>query len=162
HVGAGTFKPVKCENMEGHEMHWERIYVTRKNVEDLLKHQDSEEAVGTTRARTLESLYRIGDQLSRKVHQVAEGSFKVSQGEPYEQPNELSTEDALGLVLEHMSQNSLDQIRATTQLMIAPGYKFRIIKGLITNFHQPGSTLLLLVAALIGEDWKKVYEHALA
>lgn len=162
HVGAGTFKPVKSETMEGHEMHWERIYVTRQNVVNLLEHLDNIVAVGTTSARTLESLYWIGHQLSRQVPLEAGGLFRVRQWEPYEQLGELRTEDALRLVLEHMEQYDLDQIRATTQLMIAPGYRFRIVKGLITNFHQPGSTLLLLVAALIGEDWKKVYAHALA
>jgi S-adenosylmethionine:tRNA ribosyltransferase-isomerase len=161
HVGAGTFKPVKSETMEEHDMHAEWIEVTKNTLEQLIAHLDKGiVAVGTTSMRTLESLYWIGAKLRNNIA-VELGGVAVEQWDPYELNFETSTMDALKAILEYLDKNGLQRLITRTRILIAPGYKMKVIKGLVTNFHQPQSTLLLLVAALIGGDWRKVYEHAL-
>jgi S-adenosylmethionine:tRNA ribosyltransferase-isomerase len=161
HVGAGTFKPVKSETMQDHEMHREQIIVSYETVISLLDAAKQPViAVGTTSARSLESLYWFGRQLVLNpgvhVHELF-----VSQWEPYTDGPEVPVPVALRAVADWMREQNKNEITGHTQLMIAPSYRFRIVKGLITNFHQPQSTLLLLVAAFIGEDYRKVYEYAL-
>lgn len=159
HVGAGTFKPVKTETMQDHEMHAEFIDVNFETIERLLNNLDKTIIpVGTTSLRTIESLYWLGVKW-------AEGETEansVNQWEPYDtSAKDLPAQSALEILLQEMKKKKLTRILAKTQIIIAPGYRFRIAKGLITNFHQPQSTLLLLVAALIGTDWKKVYQYAM-
>lgn len=159
HVGAGTFKPVSSETMEGHEMHSEAIEVTQ----DLLKQLVSKEritAVGTTSCRTLESLYWLGCQLLRG-DSVDLNHVYIDQWEPYQHDSSPSRSTALQAVLDTMKERNAPILRGKTQIIIAPGYHYKVINRLITNFHQPGSTLILLVAAAIGEQWRKVYNHAL-
>ena len=161
HVGAGTFKPVKAEIMENHEMHAEFIEVIKETIVHLINNLDKIIiAVGTTSLRTIESLYWLGVlSLESRVHS---SEFGVTQWTPYENKREdINSKDSLISLLNWMERNNLDKLITKTQIIIAPGYKPKIVKGLITNFHQPQSTLLLLVAALIGEDWKKVYNYAL-
>ena len=160
HVGAGTFKPVKAETMEEHEMHAEYFEVTKEAIEHLINNPDKTIiAVGTTSLRTIESLYWLGVLSSESG--VRSQGFGINQWTPYENRKDISFKDALHSLLARMAKNNLDKLIAKTQIIIAPGYKPKIAKGLITNFHQPESTLLLLVAALIGEDWRKVYNYAL-
>ncbi|MBL7749684.1 MAG: S-adenosylmethionine:tRNA ribosyltransferase-isomerase [Chitinophagaceae bacterium] len=160
HVGAGTFKPVKSETMLGHDMHAEWIEVSKSLIENLLK--DLEEpiiAVGTTSLRTLESIYWLGVKLS--LYDTQQPLF-LSQWEAYElEKKKITASTSLNALLNWMKKNNSEKLITKTQILIVPGYKFKIVQGLVTNFHQPQSTLLLLVAALIGEDWKKVYEYAL-
>jgi len=161
HVGAGTFKPVKAEEMENHAMHREEIYVSEECLQALLKQVSKPIIpVGTTSLRTLESVYWLGVSLVLNPNQNAT-DLQVPQWLPYEVKENILPADALSAALAFLHQNHLDYLRANTQLLIAPGYTFKLITGLITNFHQPESTLLLLVSALIGEDWRRVYEHAL-
>jgi S-adenosylmethionine:tRNA ribosyltransferase-isomerase len=160
HVGAGTFKPVKTETMEEHEMHAEFIDVSIDTIESLLAHLTHPViAVGTTSLRTIESLYWLGVKYAMGSRQEAVG---ITQWEAYD-PSEqiMPAEDALKSLIRWMKENNTERLITKTQILIAPGYSFRIAKGLITNFHQPNSTLLLLVAALIGDDWRKVYDYAL-
>ncbi len=160
HVGAGTFKPVKADTMAGHEMHAEWIDIQKEIIETLLTQEKTLIATGTTSLRTLESLYWLGVKAS--FHPGAK-TLELSQWELYnELPHDLSKKEALHFLLHWMNVNSLDRLVTKTQLLIAPGYSFRIADILITNFHQPQSTLLLLVAAAIGDDWRKVYEYALS
>lgn len=160
HVGAGTFKPVKAETIEGHEMHSEFISVNRAMIEHLLSHRGRVIAVGTTSVRTLESLYYIGELLENK--EMTEHP-KVGQWQPYEETsNRISKEQALKNILEYLNKHNLNVLLADTQIIIAPGYEFKIVDGIITNFHQPQSTLLLLVSAFVGENrWKDIYQYAL-
>ncbi|MDU0371105.1 S-adenosylmethionine:tRNA ribosyltransferase-isomerase [Hymenobacter endophyticus] len=160
HVGAGTFQPVKAEHMEGHAMHGEPISVTAATLRQLL-HQVPQPIipVGTTSLRTLESLYWLGARLLQQPE--VEPDWHVRQWQPYEGQAEVSVEQALQALLHYLERTGSELLHATTQLLIAPGYRFRLVSGLITNFHQPESTLLLLVAALIGPQWRTVYEHAL-
>ncbi|QNH63253.1 S-adenosylmethionine:tRNA ribosyltransferase-isomerase [Hymenobacter sediminicola] len=162
HVGAGTFQPVKADRMDGHAMHGEPISISAAVLRQLLAHAPRPiVAVGTTSLRSLESLYWLGVQ-------AAQGQLTgdivphVGQWQPYEPGSKLATAASLQALLDFMLEQQLDTLHATTQLLIAPGYRFRVIQGLITNFHQPESTLLLLVAALVGPGWRQVYEHALA
>lgn len=160
HVGAGTFKPVKCETMEEHEMHTEVIDISINTINNISRNLDNNIiAVGTTSLRTIESLYWLGVK-SGTGHNPR--SIEINQWEVFDtlQQN-ISTADALRSLMEWMKKNNLNRLSTKTQIIIAPGYKTRIVKGLITNFHQPNSTLLLLVAALIGHDWKKLYTYAL-
>lgn len=161
HVGAGTFKPVKSETLETHEMHREFIEVSVPVIEKIIDRQDCIIPVGTTSLRTIESLYWLG--LKTILHpQIPVDSLALNQWDAYELPAKgISTREALQSLLDSLKQQKLNRLIAGTQLLIAPGYSFKVGKGLITNFHQPGSTLLLLVAALIGDDWKKVYQYAL-
>lgn len=159
HVGAGTFKPVQSETMQEHEMHAEWIEIDLSTIEKLLV-EENVVAVGTTSMRTLESLYWIGNKLFKNIA-VDLAGIAVSQWDPYEIDATASAFEALKSLQLYMQQNHLQRLITRTQILIAPAYTFRIVKGLVTNFHQPSSTLLLLVAAFIGSDWRKVYDHAL-
>ncbi len=165
HVGAGTFKPVKSETMLEHDMHAEWIDVSKETISTILKNIDNTiVAVGTTSLRTIESLYWMGVKAigNRQWAMEDQSSTFLSQWEAYDLAEKnISAKDALQSLLNWMVENKLERLITKTQILIAPGYKFKIAKGLITNFHQPQSTLLLLVASLIGDDWKKVYDHAL-
>ena len=177
HVGAGTFRPVKSEDIGGHEMHSEHIAVHRHTIERLLAHNGEAIAVGTTSVRTLESLYYMGvlaktlsDSPSRGRTEESlpiegedgRGSLHVPQWMPYEYDNSLSTTEALEALLHYMDEQDEEILHSSTQIIIAPGYKYHIVKRVITNFHQPQSTLLLLVSAFIGENWHEVYDYALS
>jgi len=157
HVGAGTFQPVKTAAVNEHTMHTEVIEVHKMTIEHLLAKLGNVIAVGTTSVRTLESLYYIGCI----IHRGGE-MFHVSQWQPYVQQEDISVEKSLQNILNYLVKKNLTTLRAETQIMIKPGYQFRIVNGIITNFHQPKSTLLLLVAAFIGEQWKDAYNYALA
>lgn len=158
HVGAGTFKPVKAETMAGHDMHREEIVVRTALLERLLEQQGPIVPVGTTSLRTLESLYWMGCLLQESDTRLPE-PYPFS---PYT-PNltQLPTAAALQRLLQWMQARQLTESITYTSILIAPGYRFRLAQGLITNFHQPQSTLLLLVAAAVGDDWRAIYEHAL-
>ena len=161
HVGAGTFKPVKSETMAGHDMHAEWIEVSKDFIQQLKAHlRDKVVAVGTTSLRTLESLYWVGNKMANGITVDLHG-IAVNQWEPYEQSKECSTGDSLAALLAYLETNKLNKLITRTQILIAPGYTFRVVNGLVTNFHQPQSTLLLLVSAFIGGDWRKVYEYAM-
>lgn len=161
HVGAGTFQPVKADQMEGHAMHGEPISVEASLVRQLLAHTEGPIiAVGTTSLRTLESLHWLGALIVQNPSADL-ASLRVHQWQPYEASQQPSTAEALQALLYYLEARDLDTLQATTQLLIAPGYRFRVAQGLITNFHQPESTLLLLVAALLGPEWRQVYDHAL-
>ena len=156
HVGAGTFQPVKAEEIGGHAMHAEKIEVSREFIENLIVNLGNIVAVGTTSVRTLESLYYLGVQLHS-----GDTKLLVNQWEPYENKSQLSPKESLQAILNYMEQSGSNTLYATTQIMIVPGYKFNIVNVLITNFHQPKSTLLLLLAAFIGEKWRELYKYAL-
>ena len=161
HVGAGTFQPVKADTMNGHLMHAEWIDVSKDLIKKLISESKQVIAVGTTSARTLESLYWLGIKCSSitdtKEMQVPE----IAQWDPYELDGSKTKEQALTALLHFMETRKMEKLITRTRLLIAPGYVFRIIKGLITNFHQPCSTLLLLVSALTGDSWKTIYSYAL-
>ena len=165
HVGAGTFKPVKSEEIGGHPMHSEWIAVKRESIERLLAHGGHCVAVGTTSVRTLESLYYIGVMLHRNpdAHQ---DDLHVPQWMPYEyaaSPElKLTTVEALRAIVDWLDRNKLPVLHTSTQIIIAPGYEYHVVKAMVTNFHQPKSTLLLLVSALIGDNWRRVYDYALS
>lgn len=160
HVGAGTFQPVKSSQVEDHEMHTEHFSVPLSFIENLIQHQGPKIAVGTTSVRTLESLYWLGVKvLNNQVLNSEE--LLVTQWEPYQAETNISSKSALESLLLFMKKNEMNHINASTQIIIVPGYQFRVIDGMITNFHQPQSTLLLLISAFIGNDWKRVYQHAL-
>ena len=160
HVGAGTFKPVKSENIGEHEMHTEYISVNRKTIENLIRFNASAIAVGTTSVRTLESLYYMG--LYLETHPNAdEHELHVEQWIPYNCDASISAVKALENILHWLDSNKMDVLHSSTQIIIAPGYKYKIVKVLVTNFHQPQSTLLLLVSAFLNGDWRKVYDYAL-
>lgn len=162
HVGAGTFKPVKAATMQGHEMHAEWIDISAAMIENLIMQADKTiVAVGTTSLRTLESLYWMGVKanLNPAIEQL-----NIGQWEVYEAPlanTGLSAKEALSSLLTWMKTNNLERLFTQSQILIAPGYNFKIAKAIVTNFHQPQSTLLLLVAAAIGDDWKKNYDYAM-
>jgi S-adenosylmethionine:tRNA ribosyltransferase-isomerase len=161
HVGAGTFKPVQTNTIGEHEMHTEYISVNRSTIESIKANTGNIVAVGTTSVRTLESLYFIGAKLAVDSAASA-GILTVEQWLPYKNHlPDISPGEALQNILNHLDNNHLDKLITSTQIMIAPGYRFRIVNGLITNFHQPGSTLLLLVSAFTRGDWKKIYDYAL-
>ena len=162
HVGAGTFLPVKTPTLSDHTMHVEWIDIARDTISTLLKALDIPIIpVGTTSARTIESIYWLGLKALQNPS-ISPDDLSVHQWDAYELPaRTTSPETALTALLEWMRRQDLSQLITRTQLLITPGYKWRIAKGLITNFHQPESTLLLLVASLIGEDWKKIYDYAL-
>ena len=161
HVGAGTFQPVKVADANQHTMHTEIIAVPRETITALIDNVGKIVAVGTTSMRTLESLYFIG---SRLFNVVQDGSslFKVAQFEPYEQEYTLSTQEALQAIVNYLDSTGQSVLHAETQIMIKPGYHFRVVDQLITNFHQPKSTLLLLVSAFVGGDWHRIYDYALS
>jgi S-adenosylmethionine:tRNA ribosyltransferase-isomerase len=158
HVSAGTFQPVKVNNALDHAMHEERIIITKRNVENLLLENRKTIAVGTTSLRTLESIYWYGV----KLRNDREAAFKIEKQDPYSSSAKLpSKKEALEAVLEIMSRKRIDSIFGETSIYIVPGYRFRVVDALITNFHQPGSTLMLLVAAFVGNDRKRIYQQAL-
>ena len=161
HVGAGTFKPVKAATMQEHEMHAEYIDVSMDLIESLLTKRTII-PVGTTSLRTLESLYWLGVKVVSSEWLVVNENLGLTQWDAYELPQDIKKETALLALINWMKEHHLTRLITKTQLLIAPGYQLRIAKGIVTNFHQPQSTLLLLVAAIIGNDWRKVYEHALA
>ncbi|MGI4875211.1 MAG: S-adenosylmethionine:tRNA ribosyltransferase-isomerase [Janthinobacterium lividum] len=164
HVGAGTFQPVKAETMAEHPMHAEPIIVQASLLRQLLAHRPRPVmAVGTTSLRTLESLYWLGTALVRQAATATPpaSSLQVSQWQPYADGPDVAPEAALQALLDYLEDTGSAAVEASTRLLIAPGYRFRLVQGLITNFHQPESTLLLLVAALLGPGWRAVYEHAL-
>ncbi len=161
HVGAGTFKPVKSEEIEGHEMHTEYISVNRQTIEKLIAHGGKAVAVGTTSVRTLESLYYIGATVS--LHpDASQEELHVSQWQPYDTRPSLTATEALQCISDYMSRHQIDALHTSTQIIIAPGYEYKIVKKMITNFHQPQSTLLLLVSAFVKGDWHTIYDYALA
>lgn len=176
HVGAGTFKPVKAAQMKDHEMHAEFIDVPYEAIEQLIAHVEKGIiAVGTTSLRTLESLYWIGVKTIRNPLlgtadlQVSQWEPYASDGDDYENKNSqkniskvYTATEALQALLTWMKRNKAERIITKTQIIIAPGYQFKMIRALVTNFHQPQSTLLLLISAIVGDDWKKIYEFALA
>ena len=159
HIGAGTFKPVKSATIQGHEMHSEFITVSKRTIQNIIDSIDSTVIpVGTTSLRTIESLYWLGI----KVMWGQENALTVLQWDPYElEDQNISAKEALENLVGFMRRKKIDQLTTKTNIIIVPGYKVRIARALITNFHQPQSTLLLLVAALIGNDWRKVYDYAL-
>ena len=178
HVGAGTFRPVKSEDIGGHDMHTEHIAVHRRTIERLLAHNGEAIAVGTTSVRTLESLYYMGVLVDLSKSPLkgetsyADNSLPLREGwggsglhvpqwMPYEYDNSLSTIEALTALLRYMDERGEEVLHASTQIIIAPGYKYHIVRRMITNFHQPQSTLLLLVSAFIGDAWHDVYDYAL-
>ncbi|HEX6915367.1 MAG TPA: S-adenosylmethionine:tRNA ribosyltransferase-isomerase [Chitinophagaceae bacterium] len=162
HVGAGTFKPVKAAKMEAHEMHAEFIDVPLSFIETLLHQRDAPVvAVGTTSLRTIESLYWLAVKLQLGHDKASSGIPVVEQWEPYELPSVLSASEALQILLDWMTDQGMERLFTQTRIIIAPGYELKIAGGLLTNFHQPHSTLLLLVAAVAGERWKQIYEYAL-
>jgi S-adenosylmethionine:tRNA ribosyltransferase-isomerase len=161
HVGAGTFKPVKAQTIGEHEMHAEQIVVRRDLIDKLLKHRGKLIAVGTTSIRTLESLYWLGVKLLQKPESTLD-ELDIEQWLPYGTTPDYSKQESLEAILAYMHKYGLSAIGAHTKIIIVPGYRFRVVGGMITNFHQPQSTLLLLISAFVGEDWQRVYEHALA
>lgn len=161
HVGAGTFKPVKSELIADHEMHEEYIEVRKALIEKIVAAGGEAVAVGTTSVRTLESLYFLGELVAENPS-VTQDELHVNQWTPYNREHSLTTVDSLKALLEWMERNGLDRVHSHTQIMIAPGYKYRIVKAIVTNFHQPKSTLLLLVSAFVNGDWRTIYDYALA
>ena len=157
HVGAGTFKPVKSENIGGHDMHTERIGISLKTVEDIVNAPDKVIAVGTTSVRTLESFYWIGVKILEGLN---DADF-VGQWEVYDLPQHYTYKQSYAAILNYMNDNNINNLIASTQIIIVPGYTYKVIDAIVTNFHQPKSTLLLLVSALVGEDWHKIYDYAL-
>lgn len=162
HVGAGTFKPVKAEKMEDHEMHAEFIDVGLEFIEKITSTLDQPiVCVGTTSLRTVESLYWIGVKIRNKKHEIRNEEVFVQQWDPYHTETNITAKDALQSLVDWMKEENMQRLITKTQIIIAPGYELKVANGLITNFHQPQSTLLLLVAAIVGGDWRKIYEYAM-
>ena len=163
HVGAGTFKPVKSATIGEHAMHTEYIAVRRHTIERLIAHGGEAIAVGTTSVRTLESLYYMGLKVLQNPD-ITEEELHVNQWEPYEEVrgDRLEVRGVLQALLDWLDRHELTVLHSSTQIIIAPGYDYKIVKMLITNFHQPQSTLLLLVSAFVKGDWRKIYDYALA
>ena len=164
HVGAGTFRPVKSENVADHEMHSEHISVTRATLLRLIAHDGKAIAVGTTSVRTLESLYYVGCKLLRQPN-LTEEQLYVTQWEPYDDSagdDAPTAKEALQAIVDWLDAHQLTTLHTATQIIIVPGYRYHIVEMLITNFHQPQSTLLLLVSAFLHGDWRRVYDYALA
>ena len=164
HVGAGTFQPVKVADANQHTMHTEIIAVPRETIETIIANLGHIVAVGTTSMRTLESLYFLGEKLciGDRIPDSGDSTLSVSQFEPYEKEYTLGTREALQAIVDYLDAMQQDVLHAETQIMIKPGYEFHIVDQLITNFHQPKSTLLLLVSAFVGGDWHTIYDYALA
>lgn len=171
HVGAGTFKPVKSEEIDGHTMHTEYVCVRRDTLQTLLDYDCCAIAVGTTSVRTLESLYYMGVKLEANPD-AAEEDLHVCQWEPYEKADGtpvggnlidgITPQKAISNIIAWLDKNNLKTLHSSTQIIIAPGYEYKIVKVLVTNFHQPQSTLLLLVSAFLKGDWHHVYDYALS
>ncbi|MGL6266708.1 MAG: S-adenosylmethionine:tRNA ribosyltransferase-isomerase, partial [Chitinophagaceae bacterium] len=162
HVGAGTFKPVKAEKISGHEMHGEYLEVNTETIHQLAEHIGPIYAVGTTSLRTMESLYWMGVKIGLNKN-IKPSELPVSQWEVYEFSTaiNISRKESMKNLLSWINENNINRLISHTQILIAPGYRFRMITGLITNFHQPQSTLLLLIAAITGPAWKDIYAYAL-
>lgn len=161
HVGAGTFKPVKSETIEAHEMHTEFISVPWQTIQHIQEHLGNIIAVGTTSVRTLESLYYVGVRLASTPDATPE-ELRIGQWMPYQEENNvIPAGDALQYVLDYLDRIQADRLITATQIMIVPGYDFKIVRGIITNFHQPRSTLLLLISAFVKGDWENIYNYAL-
>ena len=160
HVGAGTFKPVKSEAIGEHEMHEEYIEVRLDLLRRLIAAGGRAVAVGTTSVRTLESLYFLGEAVHYNP-EISMDELHVNQWTPYEGEHTLSTVEALEALAEYLECRDIDRLHAYTQIMIAPGYRYNIVRAIVTNFHQPKSTLLLLVSAFVGEDWRRIYDYAM-
>lgn len=160
HVGAGTFKPVKSEEIEGHEMHTEYISVNRQTIEKLIAHGGKAIAVGTTSVRTLESLYYIGVTIASHPD-AGQEELHVRQWQPYETHPTMTTVESLQQILDYMKRHELEALHTSTQIIIAPGYTYHIVQKMVTNFHQPQSTLLLLVSAFVKGNWRTIYDYAL-
>jgi len=163
HVGAGTFKPVKSATIGEHAMHTEYIAVRRQTIERLIAHHGEAIAIGTTSVRTLESLYYMGLKVMANPD-IAEEELHVGQWEPYQEVRDegLEVREVLQVLLDWLDRHELTVLHSSTQIMIAPGYDYKIVKMLVTNFHQPQSTLLLLVSAFVHGDWRKIYDYALS
>jgi len=160
HVGAGTFKPVSSETIGDHFMHEEKIIITEDFIHKLLKNNGRQLiAVGTTVTRTLESLFVVG----AKMHLQLDNPLEVEQWETYDNPDihKVSVNQALNAILNYLESKDTDMLRASTKLIILPTYQRHIVNGLITNFHQPKSTLLLLISNFLGDNWRTIYKHAL-
>lgn len=157
HVTTGTFRPVKSEYLGGHSMHTEQIYVPIQTIKSLMENQSSLTLVGTTSVRTLESLYWCGVKLLSGKEQFNH----LEQWDAYELPQDIPLVDALHSLIQNLEKQGIDSFSGSTSLIIAPGYQFRITQRMLTNFHMPASTLLLLIAAFTGNDWKKIYDYAL-
>ena len=162
HVGAGTFQPVKVANANDHTMHTEIIAVPRATIQTLIANLGHVVAVGTTSMRTLESLYFLGVGVQEFRSSGAQKQLSVAQFAPYTREYTLSTREALQALVDYLDATGQDVLHAETQIMIKPGYQFHVVDQLITNFHQPKSTLLLLVSAFVGGDWHTIYDYALA
>lgn len=161
HVGAGTFKPVKSETIEGHEMHTEFISVRRSSIERIMQAAGHIIAVGTTSVRTLESLYYMGVILAANPDASADDLI-VKQWMPYEPANNrLTPQESLQNILDYLDRHGADSFVTATQIILAPGYTYKMVRGIVTNFHQPKSTLLLLISAFVKGDWHKIYNYAL-
>lgn len=160
HVGAGTFQPVKSNTIDEHEMHTEHILVKKTFVKELMESHSSIIAVGTTSIRSLESLYQAGLKIIQNPN-IQPNKLDVKQWEPYQNKLNVSRCEVLKALHSYMETHQLDFISTSTQIIIVPGYEFKLVDGMITNFHQPKSTLLLLISAFLGNNWKKVYSHAL-
>ena len=159
HVGAGTFQPVKSETINGHNMHHEQVIIPKKFIEELLANTKKIIAVGTTSVRSLESLYWLGIKLGKQKN--LSQSLEIEQWEPYENAEQISIQQSLKNILGYLKKTNRETLQFSTQIIIVPGYRFKLINGMVTNFHQPQSTLLLLIGAFLGNDWKKVYDFAL-
>lgn len=159
HVGAGTFKPVKTDDVANHEMHTEHFTATLKAIYELKSHLGNIISVGTTSLRTLESLYWYGVRIIK--NKTPDFEKPIQQWEPYSNQEDYSAEEALNALISYLEKNEMSELHASTQIIIVGEYSIKMIKGLITNFHQPQSTLLLLVSALVGDEWKNIYKHAL-
>ena len=159
HVGAGTFRPVKSETVDQHEMHTEHFSVSIQTLEQLASSKGNILAVGTTSVRTLESLYWIGVKL--KTMSSSPSRIVLNQWDHLDLDHSISPEKALEEIQNYLKKNQKQNLNASTQIMITPGYEFKLTKSMITNFHQPRSTLLMLIAAFVGEDWKEIYNYAL-
>lgn len=161
HVGAGTFKPVKSDTLAEHEMHEETLFVTLstlQNIYNCILEKRMLVAVGTTSTRTLESLYWHGVKL---IQQNAQNLVTISQWTPYETDTDIPAAESIKAIIDYLESHNETVLQGSTQIIIAPGYTFRIVNALITNFHQPENTLILLIAAFVGKDWKKIYDYAL-
>ena len=162
HVGAGTFKPVKADTMEDHEMHQEFFEVSVSLIENVLNNLENNIiTVGTTSLRTLETLYWMGVKLINNKNVICVDDIQIHQWDAYELPQNIKVEEALVTLINWMKANHMNKLFSKTQIIIAPGYTPKIANALITNFHQPKSTLLLLVSAFVNEDWRKIYNYAL-
>lgn len=159
HIGTGTFKPVKSQTAKGHKMHKERFFISKKQLKKLSENKFII-PVGTTSLRTIESIYWLGNKIEKNTA-INPGQLTIDQWEPYDPYASLSRNESIEVLIDYMDKNSREILEAVTGVMIIPGYKFRMTDALITNYHQPRSTLLLLIAAFVGNDWKKIYQYSL-